>query len=537
MNELVSEVREKISVLLYAIFFLVFGVGLFVLLAVLDEGDGDIASIGVFILLPFVALGIYSLLAYFNHRLKVFADGSMLYSNSLGKKTEFGYTDISVIDQRMISGTLSLTLKDVNGKRFGKVEGNMKGYEELCQWLTAQRTKNNGVGAAVSPVNGNTLGMGSRIFLGFMGAMMLVPAIGCLVAFSDMEPETEEVEEVVWFDPFSEVEGKQMVEFGMISYPFASFELSDTQEFYFVLDSDMVVYIVCMDREQFENDYAAIYDYTFSDDAEFPGLASIEGYAMEIDEELREYAIEEFNYFWGSEVFTDVNLDEYVGYYYLDATYQPVSDEESPFVVLAGGLLCLFAGVYFLYLAIRPKKKETAEKEEKSQEIVTPKDTSAEALGLTHEPEEVGELPIPGNIFVAILASIVCAMGGGLVWILVYKLGRITYLAGLLAVMGAIYGYSKIGKRELTTGAAIWCILVGLASIFFANYISYAWEIMDAVNASNPGRTDFIKVFTNMPWLMEEMELWGSFFADLGIGIFFALIGGVSSLFGNKKKK
>ena len=148
----------------------------------------------------------------------------------------------------------------------------------------------------------------------------------------------------------------------------------------------------------------------------------------------------------------------------------------------------------------------------------------------------MGELPIPGNIIVALLASIICAAGGGIVWILVYKLGRITYIAGLLAVMGAIYGYSKIGKRELTTLAAVWCILVGLASITFANYISYAWEIVDAVNAANPGRTDFMKVFMNMPWLMEDMELWGSFFADLGIGIFFAVIGGVSSLFSNKKK-
>lgn len=44
-----------------------------------------------------------------------------------------------------------------------------------------------------------------------------------------------------------------------------------------------------------------------------------------------------------------------------------------------------------------------------------------------------------------------------------------------------------------------------------------------------------MKVFMSMPELMQEMDLWGSFFADLGMGVVFALIGGIGSLAKNKK--
>lgn len=340
-----------------------------------------------------------------------------------------------------------------------------------------------------------------------------------------------------WFDPYTASEEKQMVAFDMISYPFANFELSDSQALYFVFDMDMSVYIVCMDNERFETEFADIYEYTFSDSAEYGGIAEVEGYAMEIDEELREIVIEEFNYLWGSEVFTEDNVEDYIGCYYLDTTYQPENDEESLLATVLGAIFLMGLGVYALYCALKKPKKQAESKNPSENDVMMPQDTSAEGMGLTYTTENVGELPIPRNIILSLLASIVCASAGGVLWILVYKLGRITWIAGYLAVVGAIYGYCKFGRRELNALAAVWCIIVGLASVGFANYVVYAWEIVDAINASNPGRTDFWHVFIKMPQLMEQMELWSSYFADLAMGIIFALIAGVSSLFGKKKKK
>lgn len=543
MNELVLEVREKVIILLAAI--LCFGTGIGLCVAILADSDTTGVGFGIGVALLLAAVGVYCVLAYLNHRLKVFADGRMVYSSTTGKKTEFRYSDLAQIEQRQINGTLSLTLMDTSGKRIGKVEGNMKGYEELCQWLNTQKKKaeeaetmgmQSNHEVEVTPVNGNITGKGARIFMVIMGVVMI--ALGIVCVFGVLETDTSDTEEteVEWFDSYTDYGDKRKMEVEMISYSFASFELSDSQELYFIFDTYTVPYIVCMDNERFETEFADIYEYTFSDSMEPPRIGMVEGYAMEIDEELKAIAIEEFNYLWNSEILTEDNFADYMGYYYLDTTYQPEGEGESPITMIIVSILCIGMGVFIIYSGVKPKKNEPESVQKSTGDVVVPQDTSAEAMGITHTTETVGEIPIQGNIIVALLASIVCGAAGGILWVVVYKLGRITYLAGLLAVMGAIFGYSKIGKRELSTGATIWCILVGLCWIGVGNYISYAWEILDAVNASNPGRTDFIKVLTNMPWLMQEMELWGSFFAELGIGIVFALLGGVGSLFGNKKK-
>ena len=131
------------------------------------------------------------------HRLKVFADGNLVYSNSIGRKKEFHYSDIAKIEQKQISGTLSLTFRDAAGKYLGKVEGNMKGYEELCQWLNTKRKKaeeaetmgiQNNHELEVTPVNGGTAGKGVRIFLIIMGLVMI--ALGIVCAFGLFETDT-----------------------------------------------------------------------------------------------------------------------------------------------------------------------------------------------------------------------------------------------------------------------------------------------------------------------------------------------------------
>jgi len=545
MKELALVVREKIIILFAAL--LCFGTGVGLCVAIFADSDTTGRGFGIGIALLIAGVGVYCVLAYFNHRLKVFADGSMVYSSTLGKKIEFRYSDLTQIEQRQIKGTFSLTFIDRSGKRIGKVEGNMKGYEEFCQWLNTQKKKaeeaeaigiQSGHGVEITPVNGGDGGAGIaiRILMLVMGLFMLVIGILCVV--SGLENDNSDVaeEQVEWFDIYTDYGDKRKMEVEMISYAFANFELSDSQELYFIFDTYTSPYIVCMDNERFATEFADIYEYTFSDSTEPPRIGMVEGYAMEIDEELKAIAIEEFNYLWNSEILTEENFEDYLGCYYLDTTYIPESEEENPVMAVLTGVLAVAMGAFLIYSGIKKPKKETADTPKKEQEVVVPQEATAEAMGLTHTVEAVGEIPVQGNLIVALLASIVCASAGAILWVVVYKLGRITYLAGLLAVVGAIFGYSKIGKRELTTGAGIWCIVVGLCWIGVGNYISYAWEIMDAVNASNPGRTDFIKVLTNMPWLMQEMELWGSFLAELGIGIVFALLGGVGSLFGNKKK-
>ena len=548
MKEQVFEVREKKFVLASGIICtIIFGLMAIVMIAA-SEGDVLMIVYGMSVFGVLTALGIYLLLAYFNHRLTVFSDGELVYSNSFGKKTTFAYRDIAKLEQKYVKTTMNIVFKNAEGKRLAKVESNMKGYDQLWHWLKTQKQAVEEAQAAmdqlgvstdhkieIEPVKVKGTGKIARTFLVVMGVFMLVAAAGTFYTLTE-SGSSEGVEgEVQRFDPTVEYENKQLVEFEMISYPFASFELNDSQGLYFVFDTDMSVYIVCMDNERLETEFKEIYDYTFSDASETAGIGAVEGYAMPIDAELKTIAIEEFNYLWGSDVLTDTNFVDYIGDYYLDTTYIPESSEESVSTIIIGGIFFLALGIYLIYYGIKGYKK-AEQKVAAASDVKVHEDAVTMATAQAGAVSGAGELPVPRNIFVALAASIICAAAGGLLWIVFYKLGRIAAISGYLAVFGAMYGYSKFGKRELKGMSVVWCILAGVAMIVFANYISYTWEIVDAINASNPGRAEFARVFMNMPQMMTEWELWGSFLTDLGMGLIFALIAGVGSLFGKKKK-
>lgn len=542
MNQPIIEVKERKSILSMGIIFSVmFGaIMIMCMMAAEDEEAAVMLSSGLIFGL-FMVLGLYLILAYKNHNLKVYAGGNMEYSGVLGKKHAFHYPDIDKIEQKYMKNTVSIILKDVKGKHLAKIEGNMLGYEEFMQWLANQQKtaveEQEELGefgitgakpAVISPVRIQGTGKIGRFFLGVLGVILLLfGTIALLVGISETKQEPAE-EAALWFDPSTDNDGRQMMEFEMISYPFASFEYSDAQGLYFVFDNDMSAYIVCMDNSRFENEFWGIYEYTFGESTEIPEAGIVEGYAMPIDDSLKAIAIEEFNILWDEEVLTDDNFEEYLGSFYLDTTYHPGTDEESPVTTIFAGIFILAVGLYMIYYVTKGYKKATKKVQEQS--------AFAEKKEEEEPVKNTVDLPIPRNLIVSLLAAAIGAALGGLVWIFFYKLGKIAAISGYLAVVGASWGWSKFGRREMTGRAWAMCIAIGVGMIFFANYISYAWEIVDSINASSPGRAQFVKVLTNMPSLMTEWDLWGAFVADLGMGILFACVAGFSGRLGKMKK-
>lgn len=539
MNQPIIEVKERKSVLSLGIILIII-FGTFMTMCLLTAEEDDVMIICAFLFGVFVVMGIYLLLAYRNHSLRIFPGDLIEYTNSLGRKLSFHYSDVSSIEQRYVKATMNMTWKDTNGKRLAKIEGNMAGYEEAILWLenrqraTAELQDDNSMlgnksagTAIIQPVQVQGTSKGSRVFLGIMGVLFFVAGMGSIitgVAQIDQEPVEEEA---VWFDTHTEYEGKQMVEFDMISYPFASFEYSDTQGLYFVFDTDMCAYIVCLDNNRFETEFSEIYEYTFSESREVPTPGVVEGYAMPIDEGLKDIAIEEFNLLWNDEVLTEENFEGYFGAYYLDTTYQPGAEESSVSTALAG-IFFLGIAIYMFYYVIKGYKK--VQKKIQGQSSLTDKEE-------TDQVHNAVDLPIPRNIFVTLLAVIIGAALGGVLWIFFYKLGRIAAISGYLAVMGAVWGWNKFGRRELTGAAWVLCIVTGAGMIIFANCISYVWEIVEVVNVSSPGRAEFFKVLFDMPSLMTEWGLWEGFIADLGIGLLFALVAVITGRIGKKKQK
>ena len=241
MNQPIIEVKERKSILSMGIIFTIM-FGAIMIMSILAADDAALMISSGLIFGVFMMLGLYLILAYKKHWLKVYTGGNIEYSGVIGKKKSFHYRDIAKIDQKLMKTTLSISLKDVNGKQLAKIEGNMLGYEELMQWLDNQQKaaeeaqeelgKFNATAvkpAVVTPVRIQGTGKVGRFFLGLFGAILLVFGMIALIAGISETNQEPAGGVVAWFDPTTDNEGKQMVEFEMISYPFASFEYSDAQ--------------------------------------------------------------------------------------------------------------------------------------------------------------------------------------------------------------------------------------------------------------------------------------------------------------------
>lgn len=353
--------------------------------------------------------------------------------------------------------------------------------------------------------------------------------------------------EIPWFDLYTESEELQGLEFMLISDAFAEYTYGTSQGFYVVFDEEMYGYIICMEQERLEDEFQEIYDYTFTDTEIVPELGYVEGYAVEIDEEIKEYAIEYFNAFWGEDVLDETNFYDYLGGYYLDTTIEPEEKNTSlvtETVSITLGLVLLLLGIGKLVSrGKRIKAQEEWEKQQRAKEIerafsldgTNPYMADKEDGGVEASASEVHnespEIQEQGNLVVALIASAICACIGAVLWVLIYRLGYIAGITGCVAALGALYGYEKVGKRQVTGGAIAWCIFVSLIVLLLGNAVAYAWEFMEAFDS---GKADFFVVLGQLPSILKEYDCVGSFFGDWGMGVFFAAISGFS--IGSRKK-
>lgn len=336
------------------------------------------------------------------------------------------------------------------------------------------------------------------------------------------------------FDSGEASEERSYLEFAFLSDAFASYSVNENQGFYFVLDEEMIPYIICM-RSGDMKKYQDIYDYTFDTTGNLPQPAAgrIEGVPREINEELRDLAIEYFNEFWGEEIFNEENFREYAGDYYLDSTIRTKESASVSGFLSAAAYVFVGLGVLLIIL-LNWKKPASASSEEASFHLNGEEVTYRNGGVYAGNEEKFSESnPAAGMIGALIGAAIGCV-----VWTVVYHMGYMASVVGLLTAYLAIKGYELLGRKRDTFGNVI-SILFSVVSIVIGNYVGYAWVITDVLNESAAGRGELTEVLRIMPQLLTEYDLAGDFMTDLIVGLIFGVVAAVTFIVkpSNKKAK
>lgn len=133
------------------------------------------------------------------------------------------------------------------------------------------------------------------------------------------------------------------------------------------------------------------------------------------------------------------------------------------------------------------------------------------------------------NVLAGIVGAFLFSLAGGVVWFLLYQIGYLAALSGIVGVICAIKGYSIFAKRESVKGVVISSVIAFFV-IVIAWYLCISYDVYLAYQDwyAN-GEVDFTLTFFESiraaVLFLEDSEILVAYLKDLGIGLIFCVIG------------
>lgn len=136
------------------------------------------------------------------------------------------------------------------------------------------------------------------------------------------------------------------------------------------------------------------------------------------------------------------------------------------------------------------------------------------------------------NVIAGIVGAFLFSLAGGALWFVLYLLGFIAGLSGLVGAVCAIKGYTIFAKKESTKGIII-SVIVALLVMVLAWYLCLGYDIYIAYQEwFEIGEVDFTLTYFESvqaaPIFLEDSEIAISYLGQLGLGLLFCVIGGGS---------
>jgi len=154
--------------------------------------------------------------------------------------------------------------------------------------------------------------------------------------------------------------------------------------------------------------------------------------------------------------------------------------------------------------------------------------TDAEGWDNTLGMGEVAE-KTKGNIILGLIGAAICSLAGVAIWVVIYQLGYIASISGIVMTICALWGYEKFGGKLDKVGVILSFIIV-LVMIYVANRLTYTIEVYKYFHEEYD--LSFLDSFKALTVFLEDGEVKRSYLADLGMGYLFCLIGSVGRFIG-----
>lgn len=136
----------------------------------------------------------------------------------------------------------------------------------------------------------------------------------------------------------------------------------------------------------------------------------------------------------------------------------------------------------------------------------------------TIESAEIENRGKKGSVLLGVVGSFIGAIIGGILWIIVYQIGYVAAIVGIVAVICAYKGYTLFsGKKDIK--AAIISVIMAAAVLFLAHCLCLSIVISTEFGVS------FFEAVAATPAILAEPEIFGEFMLDLLYGYIFMAVG------------
>lgn len=147
------------------------------------------------------------------------------------------------------------------------------------------------------------------------------------------------------------------------------------------------------------------------------------------------------------------------------------------------------------------------------------------------------------NVLAGAVGAFLFSLVGGILWFVIYQLGYLASISGLVGVICAVKGYTFFAK---TKNESVKCLVIStviaIAVLAIAWYLCVAYDIYLVYQEwYAAGEVDFTYTFFEsvqvVPYFFQESDILIAYLKDLGMGLVFAALGIVSYLASREKKK
>lgn len=143
--------------------------------------------------------------------------------------------------------------------------------------------------------------------------------------------------------------------------------------------------------------------------------------------------------------------------------------------------------------------------------------------------ENVNPIVEKEDVLAGAVGALLFALVGGVVWFLLYQLGFLAGISGLVGVICAIKGYNFFSKKESLKGVII-AIVAAVVVMVLAWYLCLSMDVYEAYQEwYAAGEVDFTLTFAESVrgavLFLAEPEIAAAYLKDLGIGLLLCAVG------------